>query len=81
MPKTVKIRDIDDEVYARLKRLAAAEGVSVPELLKRLAVRVASRQTMTEWLQRVRGTPVHESTTDVNAVLDELRGPWPDSAR
>ena len=81
MSKTVQIRDIDEEVYARLKRRAAVEGMSVPELLKREAVRLASRPSMKEWLERVRRTPVRESKTDVDAVLDELRGPWPDAGR
>ena len=81
MSKTVQIRDIDEEVYARLRRHAAIEGMSVPELLKREAVRLASRPSMKEWLERVRRTPVRESKTDVNAVLDELRGPWPDAGR
>lgn len=79
MSKTVQIRDIDDDVYAQLKRRAAVEGMSVPELLKREAVRLASRPSMKEWLERVRRTPVRDSNTDINAVLDELRGPWPDA--
>ncbi|MGI8713445.1 MAG: FitA-like ribbon-helix-helix domain-containing protein [Solirubrobacteraceae bacterium] len=33
MPKTVRIRDLDDEVYARLAQRAAETEVSVPELL------------------------------------------------
>ena len=40
MPKTVHIRDIDDEVYAALQRHAAAAGMSVPELLRREAKRL-----------------------------------------
>jgi len=34
VPKTVQIRDLDDEVYAALVRRAAEAGVSVPELLR-----------------------------------------------
>ena len=29
MPKTVQIRDIDDEIYAALVRRAAEEGITV----------------------------------------------------
>jgi len=34
VPKTVQIRDLDDDVYAGLARRAAEAGVSVPELLR-----------------------------------------------
>ena len=37
MPKTVQIRDIDDDVYAALVRRAAESGVTVPDLLRREA--------------------------------------------
>ncbi len=42
MPKTVQIRDLDDEVYAALARHAAEARVSVPELLRREAERLAA---------------------------------------
>ena len=48
MPKTVQIRDIDDEVYAGLLRRAAEEGVTVPELLRREAAKLAARPSMSE---------------------------------
>ena len=37
MPKTIQIRDIDDEVYAALSRRAAEAGLTVPDLLRRRA--------------------------------------------
>jgi hypothetical protein len=40
----VQIRDIDDEVYAGLVRRTAEEGVTVPELLRREAARLAGRR-------------------------------------
>ena len=46
MPKTVQIRDIDDEVYAALVRRAGEEGITVPELLRREAARLAARPSM-----------------------------------
>ena len=45
MPKTVQIRDIDDEVYAGLVRRAGEEGITVPELLRREASRLAARSS------------------------------------
>lgn len=79
MPKTVQIRDLDDDVYAGLARRAAETGVSVPELLRAEATRLASRPTVAEWLARTgrRSSPVDRAT--VLAALDEMRGPWPDA--
>jgi hypothetical protein len=79
MPKTVQIRDLDDDVYAALQRQAGAAGISVPELLRREAIRMAARPSMQEWLLRVSSRPgVDLSRAHTNEVLDEIRGPWPD---
>jgi len=50
MPKTVQIRDLDDESYAGLARQAAEAGVSVPELLRREITRLARRPSVATWL-------------------------------
>jgi hypothetical protein len=76
--KTVQIRDIDDDVYVALKRRAAEEGVSVPELLKREAARLAARPSVREWLERTRRRSSTISSTEVIEALDEVRGEWPD---
>ena len=81
MPKTVQIRDIDDGVYAGLVRRAAEEGITVPELLRREAARLASRPSMTAWLSRIGRRPSAVSTADVLTTLDEWRGEWPDAHR
>jgi hypothetical protein len=81
MPKTVQIRDLDDEVYAGLVRRAAEYGVSVPELLRIEAARLAARPTVEEWLRRTR---LRSSTVDraqILDALDEQRGAWPDAGR
>lgn len=79
MSKTVQIRDIDDEVYAALARRAAEAGVSVPDLLRREAARLAARPTVEEWLARTRRRPSSITRAEVIEALDELRGPWPDA--
>ena len=77
MPRTVRIRYIDDQTYAALARRAAEAGVTVPDLLRREARRLASTPTITEWLERTRRRPSSTSTDEVLHALDELRGPWP----
>jgi hypothetical protein len=79
MPRTVQIRDLDDDVYLALARRAAEAGLSVPELLRREATRLAARPTMQEWLARTRRRPSNITTAQVLEALDEIRGPWPDA--
>jgi hypothetical protein len=77
MPKTIQIRDVDDEVYAALVRRAAEDGVSVPELLRAEAARLAARPSMRVWLERTRRRSSDLTDAEVQAALDEVRGPWP----
>lgn len=79
MPKTVQIRDLDDHVYAGLARRAAETGISVPELLRAEAVRLASRPSVEEWLKRTRRRSSPLGRVEVLAALDEERGEWPDA--
>jgi hypothetical protein len=81
MPKTVQIRDLDDQVYAALARRAVDAGLSVPDLLRREAARIAARPSVEEWLARTRRRPSGIDRADVLAALEELRGPWPDAGR
>ncbi len=81
MPKTIQIRDLDDDVYAALSRRAAVAGISVPDLLRREATRLAARPTVDEWLERTRRRPSQISRAQIVEAMDELRGPWPDAGR
>ncbi len=81
MPKTVQIRDLDDDVYAALVRRAAETGVSVPELLRAEATRLAARPSIEEWLARTRRRSTPIDRAEVLAALDEQRGAWPDARR
>lgn len=81
MPKTVQIRDLDDDVYRALARRAAEAGLSVPELLQRELTRLASRPSVSEWLERTKRRPSRVTASQVQRALDELRGDWPDSRR
>jgi antitoxin FitA len=78
---TVQIRDLDDEVYAALSRRAAEEGISVPELLRQHAARLAARPSISEWLERTKRRSSQISRQEVLGSLDDLRGPWPDAGR
>ena len=79
MPKTIQIRDLEDDVYAALASRAGEAGISVPDLLRREATRLASRPTLAEWLERTKRRPSQLSRAEVLDALNELRGPWPDA--
>lgn len=81
MPKSVQIRDIDDQTYAQLQRHAVEAGTSVPELLRRELKRIAARPTLEEWLDRTGRRHSQIETRQVIEALDEVRGPWPDAGR
>ena len=77
MPKTMQIRDVDDEVYDALARRAAEAGLTVPELVRRELERIAARPTVDEWLERTRRRSGEPTSRDTLEALDELRGAWP----
>jgi hypothetical protein len=81
VPKTIQIRDVDDEVYAALARRAAEAGLTVPDLLRREAARLAARPTVEDWLARTRRRPSKLTRAEVLDAFDEMRGPWPDADR
>lgn len=78
---TVQIRDLDEEVYAALSKRAAEEGISVPELLRQHAARLAARPSISDWLERTGRRSSEVTRREVHDSLDELRGPWPDAGR
>ncbi|HMU79181.1 MAG TPA: hypothetical protein P5193_06160 [Microthrixaceae bacterium] len=42
MPRSIQIRDVDDDVYEALAKRAAEVGLSVPEYLRRKIARLAA---------------------------------------
>lgn len=81
VPKTIQIRDLDDDVYDGLVRRAGELGISVPDLLRREAAKIARRPSVGEWLERTRGGRSTATRAEVLDALDDLRGPWPDAGR
>jgi hypothetical protein len=73
MPKTIQIRDVDDEVYAGLRRRAAEAGVTIPELLRAEAKRLAARPSIETWLASTRTRASDVGAGAVVEALDELR--------
>ncbi|WP_168991327.1 hypothetical protein [Mycobacterium attenuatum] len=55
--------------------------MTVPELLRRQAARLAARPPVSHWLARAGRRPSEISTAEVLAALDEWRGEWPHAGR
>ena len=51
--KTIQVRDVPDDVHARLTARAAEQRRSLSELVRAEIVQVARRPTMTEMLDRL----------------------------
>ena len=77
MPRSIQIRDVDDDVYEALAKRAAEVGLSVPEYLGRETAGLAARPSLEDWLERTRRRPGSRSPRDTLEALDELRGPFP----
>jgi antitoxin FitA len=76
----LQVKSMPDELYAALGKRAKLEGVSMSEYVIRTLRKDLSRPSTREWLDRVerRLSNVDLVNVDTVAVLDEIRGPWPD---
>jgi len=73
MPRTIQIRNVADDVYDGLRRRAAEDGVSVPDLLRAEAARIAATPSITTWLASTRRRSSNIGSGAVIQALDELR--------
>jgi antitoxin FitA len=71
MPRTVQIRDLDDDVHRRLRVRAAQQGLSLAEYLRREVTGIAYRPTMADFLQRAAATASTPVATE--AIVAALR--------
>lgn len=74
MPRTIQIRDVDDDVYDGLRRRAAEQGVTVPALLRAEATRIAARPSIETWLASTRRRSSAIGGDEVVEALGEMRG-------
>lgn len=75
MPRMIQIRNVPDELHRRLKMKAAAEGLSLSDLLLREAQRLAARPSLDEVLDRIRSrTPVKTRVSSVRIIRAAREG-------
>lgn len=67
----LQVKNVPDDVRARLAERAAREGVAMSEYVLRLLQRDLARPTVQEWLERY--PPVLGDQVDVLGTLDSIR--------
>lgn len=68
------MRNLPDEVHARLRRRAAASGLTVAEYVGEILEREVSRPTWEEWLEELAELPPLACERDATAAVRDLRG-------
>lgn len=75
MPRMIQIRNVPDEVHRRLKMLAAAEGLTLSDLLAREAQRLAEKPTLAEVIARIRSRrPVKTRISSARIIREAREG-------
>ncbi|MGA8485755.1 MAG: toxin-antitoxin system HicB family antitoxin [Gaiella sp.] len=69
----IQIRNVPPELHRKLKERAAREGVSLSELLLRVAEREAARPTVAEMVARLQALPRPEIDEQPSAVIRRMR--------
>ena len=75
VPKAIQIRDVPDDVHARLRARAAAAGMSMSEYLRSELIRLADQETMDEVYQRILTRTGGVSRDEIVSTIREMRGP------
>jgi len=69
----IQIRNVPPELHRKLKERAAREGVSLSELLLRVAEREAARPTVAEMVARLQALTRPEIDEQPSAVIRRMR--------
>jgi len=77
MPKAIQIRDVPDDVHAKLRSRAAAAGMSMSEYLRSELIRAARQETVAEVMARARARHGGIERGEAASVIREMRGPIP----
>lgn len=74
VPKAIQIRDVPDDVHARLRARASAAGMSMSEYLRSELIRLAGQETIEEVYQRILTRHGGVSTEEIVSTIREIRG-------
>ena len=74
VPKAIQIRDVPDDVHARLRARASAAGMSMSEYLRSELIRLAGQETIEEVYQRILTRHGGVFTEEIVSTIREIRG-------
>jgi antitoxin FitA len=69
MTKMIQIRNVPDDLHARLKQRAAHTGLSLSDYLKRELVRVAETPSLDEFLEQMSRRPPIELAEPIEDII------------
>jgi len=69
MSKTIQIRDVPDDLHARLKERAARAGMSLSEFLRRELVQMAPGPVTAEFFERIRQREPVELSEPIEDII------------
>ena len=73
MPKTIRIRDVPDDLHRKLAERAASKGLTLSEYILRLVEIEASRPTIEELTERIRSRESAAEGLSAAEIVRELR--------
>lgn len=77
VPKAIQIRDVPDDVHAKLRSRAAAAGMSMSEYLRSELILAARQETVAEVMARARSRHGGIERGEAAKTIREMRGPIP----
>jgi antitoxin FitA len=76
----LQVKNLPDDVHQKLRERARKEHRTVSDLVTQVLRREVSRPSLAEWLADLDKLPRRDTDVDMDALMDEIRGPWPDEA-
>jgi len=74
----LQVKNLPDDLHEKLRERAREQHTTVSQLVTRILNRELARPSMDQWLAQLDSLPRTDKDIDTQAVLDEIRGPWPD---
>ena len=71
---TLQVKRVPDDLYEKAKQRAAAEGISLSEMILRMMRRELMVPSVAEWLDMVNKRKRASIDFDIQALMDEVRG-------
>jgi post-segregation antitoxin (ccd killing protein) len=71
----LQVKSLPDDLYTALQERARAEGSTISDFVTRMLRRELAKPSLAEWLQEGFGRPLMEHDVDIEALMDDVRGP------